>query len=92
MIPSAIIFTRKEVKKGSRLNRQSDEYITKWYGPGRKAHYGAIIEEGRKRATHALKDLIKLAGDPLYPVIVRSTALSLLTAYPGEETSGHQNR
>jgi HEAT repeat protein len=28
-----------------------------------------------------------LASDPLYPVIVRSTALSLLAAYPGEETS-----
>jgi len=32
------------------------------------------------------KDLVKLAGDPLYPVIVRATALSLLTAYPGEKT------
>ena len=70
-----------------KTNQWSEEYITKWYGPGRKAHYGAIIVEGRKRSTHAHKDLIKLAGDSLYPVIVRSTALSLLTAYPGEETS-----
>jgi Tfp pilus assembly protein PilF len=28
-----------------------------------------------------------LASDPLYPVIVRSTALSLLAAYPGKESS-----
>lgn len=27
------------------------------------------------------------AADPLYPVIVRSTALSLLVAYPGEDTT-----
>jgi tetratricopeptide (TPR) repeat protein len=65
----------------------SDDYITKWYGPGRKAHYGPIIDGGRKRSTHAQKDLIRLAGDPLYPVIVRSTALSLLALYPGEQAS-----
>ena len=65
----------------------SDEYITKWYGPGRRAHYGKIIDEGRKRSPDAHQNLIKLAADPLYPVIVRSTALSLLAAYPGKETS-----
>jgi len=65
----------------------ADEYITKWYGPGRRAHYGTVIAEGRKRSAHAHKDLVKLASDPLYPVIVRSTALSLLAAYPSEETN-----
>jgi len=65
----------------------SDEYITKWYGPGRKAHYGTILAQGRQRSADAHKDLLKLASDPLYPAIVRSTALSLLEAYPGEETS-----
>jgi tetratricopeptide (TPR) repeat protein len=67
-------------------NQWSDDYITKWYGPGRRAHYGTIIDEGRRRLAKTYKDLIKLAVDPLYPVIVRSTALSLLAAYPGEET------
>jgi len=70
-----------------KTDQWSDEYITKWYGPGRKAHYGKIIDEGRKRSAHAYKDLIKLATDPLYPVIVRSTALSLLSAYPAKETT-----
>ena len=69
-----------------KTDQWSDEYITKWYGPGRRAHYGTIIAEGRKRAAHAQKDLVELASDPLYPVIVRSTALSLLAAYPREET------
>jgi Tfp pilus assembly protein PilF len=70
-----------------KTNQWSDDYITKWYGPGRRAHYGTIIAEGKDRSAHAHKDLVKLASDPLYPVIVRSTALSFLAAYPGEETS-----
>lgn len=65
----------------------SEEYITKWYGPGRKRHYGTVIEAGRRRIPEAGKRLAGLAVDPLYPVIVRATALSLLNAYPGEETS-----
>ena len=70
-----------------KTHQWSNEYISKWYGPGRKAHYGSIIAEGRKRSAHVHNDLIQLASDPLYPVIVRSTALSLLSAYPGEETN-----
>ena len=70
-----------------KTNQWSDEYITKWYGPGRKVHYGTILAEGRERSADAHKDLLKLASDPLYPVIVRSTALSLLEGYPGEETN-----
>ena len=70
-----------------KTNQWSDQYITKWYGPGRKAHYGTILAQGRERSANAHKDLLKLASDPLYPVIVRATALSLLEAYPGEETS-----
>jgi tetratricopeptide (TPR) repeat protein len=64
----------------------SDEYITKWYGPGRRAHYGTILDAGRKHRPEAGKDLIRLAADPLYPVIVRATALSLLALYPTPET------
>jgi tetratricopeptide (TPR) repeat protein len=70
-----------------KTHQWADQYITKWYGPSRKAHYGTIIAEGRKRSAHAHKELVKLASDPLYPVIVRSTALSLLEAYPSEETT-----
>ncbi len=60
--------------------------VTKWFGPGRRPHYGTVIEAGRKRLPEAKKDLIRLAGDLLYPVIVRATALHLLTAYPEEDT------
>jgi Tfp pilus assembly protein PilF len=72
---------------GDKTNQWSDQYITKWYGPGRRAHYGTVIAAGRKQLPEAHQDLIKLAGDPLYPVIVRATALSLLSAYPGDETN-----
>jgi tetratricopeptide (TPR) repeat protein len=65
----------------------SDDYITKWYGPGRRKHYGTIIAAGRNRMPESRKDLLRLAVDPLYPVIVRATALSLLNAFPGEETT-----
>jgi len=40
---------------------------------------------GRKREPRAKEELGHLAGDPLYPVIVRATALSLLGAYGGQE-------
>ena len=69
-----------------KTSQWSDNTITKWYGPGRKQHYGTIIDAGRERRPDARKDLVRLAGDPLYPVIVRATAISLLTAYSGEDT------
>ena len=72
---------------GDKTNQWSDQYITKWYGPGRSAHYSTIIAAGRRQLTEAHKELIKLAGDPLYPVIVRATALSLLGSYPGDESN-----
>ncbi len=68
-------------------NQWSNDYFTKWYGPGRRAHYGTIIDAGRKRLPQAYKDLTRLANDPLYPVIVRATALSLLGSYPAAQTS-----
>jgi Tfp pilus assembly protein PilF len=65
----------------------SDEQITRWYGPGRRPHYGSIIMAGRMREPGAKERLVRLAGDPLYPVIVRATALSLLSSYPGQEVT-----
>ena len=66
--------------------RWADETLTKWYGPGRRAHYGEIIAAGRRGQPEAREGLTRLAGDTLYPVIVRATALSLLGAYPGEDS------
>jgi tetratricopeptide (TPR) repeat protein len=72
--------------------RWADETITKWYGPGRRPHYGEIIQAGRIRQAGAEKGLIRLAGDPLYPVIVRATALELLQDFPGEDSAAALER
>ena len=62
------------------------ESYTKWYGIARKPHYGEIIAAGRNRDAKAEGPLILLAEDPLQPVIVRATALTLLADYSQELT------
>jgi Tfp pilus assembly protein PilF len=64
----------------------SDETVTKWYGPGRRPHYGSIIQAGRLRQPELHGDLVNLAMDHLYPVIVRATALFLLSGFPGKDS------
>jgi tetratricopeptide (TPR) repeat protein len=58
--------------------------MTAWYGIKYSPHYGSTLEAGRRALPEAEEDLIRLAGDPLYPVIVRATALSLLNRYRSE--------
>jgi tetratricopeptide (TPR) repeat protein len=58
------------------------EHYTKWYGESRKPHYGSIIAAARADKPEAEADLIRLAEDPLQPVIVRASALELLQSYP----------
>jgi tetratricopeptide (TPR) repeat protein len=67
-------------------------YYRQWYGEAKKPHYGTIIAAGREGAPEARDDLIRLAGDDLYPAIVRATALSLLASYPSEESTAAFNR
>ena len=64
----------------------ADDYVTKWYGPGRRGHYGTVIDAGRRHLADAPAQLSRLAADPLYPVIVRATALSLLGSYPAADS------
>ena len=64
----------------------SQESVNEWYGPGRRSHYGTVIARGRDGEAGVEQDLLRLAGDPLYPVNVRATALALLAGYPGEGT------
>jgi tetratricopeptide (TPR) repeat protein len=67
----------------------SDETVTAWYGPGRREHYGSVIDAGRKGLEEARKGLIRLSDNALYPVIVRATALNLLSAYPVDSEAVH---
>jgi tetratricopeptide (TPR) repeat protein len=68
------------------------EHYVKWYGLARKPHYGTILATGRRGAPEARDRLIRLSGDALYPAIVRATALALLSAYRGEESTAAFNR
>jgi len=70
----------------------SADATRKWYGEARKPHYGEILAAGRQGDPAAHGDLVELAGDALSPAIVRATALSLLRAYPGPESTAAFNR
>ncbi len=63
-----------------------------WYGEAKRPHYGRVLAAGREGRPDAREDLIRLAGDALYPEIVRATALSLLSEYPSEESTAAFNR
>ena len=63
-----------------------------WYGKARRPHYGTAFAAGREGRPEAREELIRLAGDTLYPPMVRATALSLLRNYPGSESTAAFNR
>ena len=64
----------------------SQDSMREWYGPGLTPHYGTIFASARQGDPEAGQDLLRLAADLLYPVNVRATALSMLAAYPSEES------
>jgi len=68
------------------LDWQVAEY-EKWYGRAKKPHYGTVLAAGRAGRPDAQTQLIRLAGDELYPAIVRATALSLLGGTPLDEAT-----
>jgi predicted CXXCH cytochrome family protein len=62
-------------------------YFRRWYGEARRSHYGTTLAAGRAGRTDAGPALVTLAGDVLYPGIVRATAIALLAGYPGDSTT-----
>ncbi len=67
--------------------RWSEAAILKWYGQRRRPHFATVFDAGRRANPDVLADLANLAEDRLYPSIVRATALSLLSAYSGEQSA-----
>jgi tetratricopeptide (TPR) repeat protein len=63
------------------------DHYTEWYGKKRRSHYGTTFAAARRGEPEAGAALVQLARDPLYPPIVRATALSLLRSYPGDSTT-----
>ena len=54
-----------------------------WYGKKRKPHYGTALAAGRAQDPAAEGELARLSADPRFPVVVRATAVDLLSGYPG---------
>ncbi len=65
----------------------ADESYRTWYGQARKTHYGTTLAAAREGRPEAAPELVRLAGDALYPAIVRATALALLERYPDEAST-----
>lgn len=70
----------------------ADSQYTKWYGLGRRHHYGTTLYAGYQRDPMALQALEKLVIDELHPVNVRATALSILGRYSGYTNSSLMKR
>lgn len=58
--------------------RWSQDYIEKWYGERKRAHYGETFAAAAEMNPVAVPGLVKYAGNELFPVMVRATAVSLL--------------
>lgn len=63
----------------------SADFIKKWYGEKTRYYFGTTIEKARSTLPEAKHELISLVNDQQMPVIVRATALSLLSRYSGKE-------
>ncbi len=66
-----------------KTNQWALEWVNKWYGVNRKPHYGTILSEASEGKEGADAGLLKIINSNLYPEIIRATAISLLSAYPG---------
>jgi predicted CXXCH cytochrome family protein len=62
------------------------DQVAAWFGPNRRyeAHYGSIIDGGRKGEAGADAALAALSLDTAQPGIVRATALSLLPQFSAD--------
>ena len=59
-------------------NKWAANYLKEWYGSSNRPHYGTILALGHRADPKAFEELDRLTKDDLYPIIVRSTALSLI--------------
>jgi Flp pilus assembly protein TadD len=70
----------------------SADAYTEWYGKARKPHFGTALAAARAGEPGAQDSLISIVESPLYPSIVRATALSVLQAYPDARTTRVMHR
>ncbi len=56
-------------------------YIEKWYGSKKRPHYGETFAAANRGDPKAVPNLILYAGNELFPLMVRATAVDLLAGY-----------
>jgi len=56
----------------------SQSYMKKWYGEKTPLHYGEIFAAAQKGDKSVIPDLILYAGNELFPLMVRATAVHFL--------------
>jgi predicted CXXCH cytochrome family protein len=57
------------------------EYVNKWYGEKKKAHYATILADGSQGKPGADEGLLRIINSNLYPEIIRATAIGYLSTY-----------
>ncbi len=56
-------------------DRWAADWVNTWYGLSRRPHFGTIFSAARKGENTSVPELVRIAMDDLFPVIVRATAL-----------------
>ncbi len=67
-------------------SKWADDYITKWYGVKRKAHFGETFAEARESESYAEEKLQEIINDELFPLSVRATAMSFMDRYHSDKS------
>lgn len=57
------------------------QWVNKWYGEKKKAHYGTVLAEAYDGKAGADSGLLRIINSNLYPEIIRATAIGYLSAY-----------
>ena len=58
------------------------QYVNKWYGERKKAHYATMLADGADGKAGADSGLIRMINSNLYPEIIRATAIEYLSDFP----------
>jgi Tfp pilus assembly protein PilF len=61
------------------------QYVNKWYGEKKKAHYATLIADGAAGKPGADSGLLRIINSNLYPEIIRATAIGYLSSFSSEQ-------
>jgi predicted CXXCH cytochrome family protein len=64
-----------------KTNQWAVQWVNKWYGETKKAHYGTVLADADAGKPGADSGLLRIINSNLYPEIIRATAIGYLSAY-----------